>query len=190
MNATVDFEQLVAQRISHIQVRGEGIVTSILNDDLVGRTHQRFVLELARHKTVLVLNNIDIFPRLSPLEVGDRVEFFGEYVWNRHGGIIHWTHADPNGVHGDGYVRVTAGSFDENSYPIPLGTYRHYKGNLYAVIGFAIHSETLEDMVIYKALYGEMQSWVRSLSMWEETVEVDGQKHKRFEAVDIGVIKK
>jgi hypothetical protein len=39
--------------------------------------------------------------------------------------------------------------------PIPLGTYRHYKGNLYEVVGFAKHSETLEDMVVYKALYGE-----------------------------------
>ena len=49
--------------------------------------------------------------------------------------------------------------------PIPLGIYRHYKGNRYKVIGFAKHSETLEDMVIYKALYGERGTWVRPLSM-------------------------
>jgi len=65
--------------------------------------------------------------------------------------------------------------------PILLGVYRHYKGNRYEVIGFAKHSETLEDMVIYKALYGERKAWVRPLSMWENEVEVDGKTVKRFE---------
>ena len=54
---------------------------------------------------------------------------------------------------------------------IRLGMYRHYKGNVYEVIGFAKHSETLEDMVIYKALYGEGGIWVRPLSKWGELVE-------------------
>jgi len=67
--------------------------------------------------------------------------------------------------------------------PIPLGPYRHFKGNLYEVVGFAVHSETLEDMVIYKPLYGEGNIWVRPLSMWEELVEVDGAKVKRFSRV-------
>ena len=67
--------------------------------------------------------------------------------------------------------------------PIPLGTYRHYKGNLYEVIGFAKHSETLEDMVIYKAPYGERGTWVRPLSMWDNPIEVDGKTVKRFEYV-------
>jgi len=183
MNATVSFAELVSRKISHIQVKGEGIVASILNDDLAGSKHQRFVLELALHKTVLVLNNIDIFPRLSPLEIGDRVEFYGEYIWNRHGGIIHWTHHDPKGIRDDGYVKVLANDRGSGSDPIPLGIYRHYKGNLYEVTGFAIHSETLEDMVIYKALYSEMKIWVRPLSMWEELVEADGKTVKRFEAI-------
>ena len=65
--------------------------------------------------------------------------------------------------------------------PIPLGIYRHYKGNRYEVIGFAKHSETLEDMVIYKALYGEYGTWVRPLSMWENSIEFDGRTVKRFE---------
>ena len=65
--------------------------------------------------------------------------------------------------------------------PIKPGIYRHYKGNQYEVIGFAKHSETVEDMVIYKALYGEGGTWVRPLSMWEELVEVNGQIMKRFE---------
>ena len=64
---------------------------------------------------------------------------------------------------------------------IPLGIYRHYKGNKYEVIGFAKHSETLEDMVIYKALYGDGGTWVRPFSMWENLIEVDGKTVKRFE---------
>ena len=66
---------------------------------------------------------------------------------------------------------------------IPLGVYRHYKGNQYEVIGFAKHSETLEDMVIYKALYGEREVWVRPLSMWDNLVEIDDKTVKRFEYV-------
>ena len=53
---------------------------------------------------------------------------------------------------------------------ISLGKYRHYKGNLYEVTGFATHSETLEKMVIYKALYGDGEIWVRPSSMWNEGV--------------------
>jgi len=67
--------------------------------------------------------------------------------------------------------------------PIPLGIYRHYKGNHYEVVGFARHSETLEDMVIYKALYGENATWVRPLSMWDDLIEVGGRTVKRFEYV-------
>ncbi|MDR2558123.1 MAG: DUF1653 domain-containing protein [Oscillospiraceae bacterium] len=67
--------------------------------------------------------------------------------------------------------------------PILLGVYKHYKGNKYEVVGFAKHSENLEDVVIYKALYGSKQTWVRPLSMWEETIEVDGKTVKRFEYI-------
>ena len=67
---------------------------------------------------------------------------------------------------------------------IPLGLYRHYKGNHYEVIGFATHSETLEDMVVYKALYGEGGTWVRPLSMWENPIEVDGKTVKRFDNIE------
>ena len=63
---------------------------------------------------------------------------------------------------------------------IKLGKYRHYKGNEYEVIGVAKHSETLEPMVVYKALYGEGQIWVRPAHMWNETVIVNGVELKRF----------
>ena len=64
---------------------------------------------------------------------------------------------------------------------VPAGIYRHYKGNRYEVLGTAIHSETLEPMVIYRALYGTMETWVRPLAMWHENVHVDGKTVRRFE---------
>ena len=63
---------------------------------------------------------------------------------------------------------------------IQLGKYRHFKGGMYEVIALAKHSETLEELVVYKALYGEGKVWVRPLAMWEETVVVDGKKIPRF----------
>ena len=63
---------------------------------------------------------------------------------------------------------------------IKPGIYRHFKGNKYQVIGTAKHSETLEEMVVYRALYGEFGLWVRPASMWEETVERDGKTYQRF----------
>ena len=62
-----------------------------------------------------------------------------------------------------------------------LGKYRHYKGKEYEVIGVAKHSETLEEVVVYRALYGEFGLWVRPKKMFEETIEVDGKKVLRFE---------
>lgn len=64
-----------------------------------------------------------------------------------------------------------------------LGKYRHYKGNEYEVLGVANHSETLEKMVVYRALYGENEIWVRPLYMWDEEVEVNGKNVKRFEFI-------
>lgn len=66
---------------------------------------------------------------------------------------------------------------------IKIGKYRHFKGNEYEVICVARHSETLEDMVVYKALYGEGGIWVRPMKMWNETVEVNGNKISRFKYI-------
>ena len=60
------------------------------------------------------------------------------------------------------------------------GKYRHYKGNEYELVGIANHSETLEKMVVYRALYGAGELWVRPLSMWSETVVVGGVAVSRF----------
>lgn len=65
-------------------------------------------------------------------------------------------------------------------HEIKKGRYRHFKGKEYEVLGVAKHSETLEDMVVYRALYGECGLWVRPAKMWTETVERDGNVYKRF----------
>jgi len=71
-------------------------------------------------------------------------------------------------------------TYEEAIKSIPTGKYRHYKGNEYEVIGIAKHSETLEPMVVYRALYGEGGLWVRPAGMWNETVK-DGKR--RFEKI-------
>lgn len=67
---------------------------------------------------------------------------------------------------------------------IKLGKYKHFKGNEYEVIGIAKHSETLAEMVVYRALYGDGEIWVRPAEMWNETVERDGKVFKRFEYIE------
>jgi hypothetical protein len=64
---------------------------------------------------------------------------------------------------------------------LKLGKYRHYKGKSYEVIGVAKHSETLEELVVYRALYGNHDLWVRPLKMFTEEVEINGKKMPRFE---------
>lgn len=63
---------------------------------------------------------------------------------------------------------------------IKLGKYRHFKGNEYEVLAIAKHSETEEELVVYRALYGEGQVWVRPISMWNEKVEREGKIYDRF----------
>lgn len=69
------------------------------------------------------------------------------------------------------------------------GLYEHYKGNKYQVLGVAIHSESLEELVIYKALYGEGLTWVRPLKMFLETVKVNGEVKPRFRFMGVKVEK-
>ena len=69
---------------------------------------------------------------------------------------------------------------------IKPGIYRHFKGNRYRVIGMAKHSETLEEMVVYQALYGAHGIWVRPAAMWNEMVIRDGVTHRRFTYIGEG----
>jgi hypothetical protein len=70
-----------------------------------------------------------------------------------------------------------------NNATIRPGRYRHYKGNFYEVIGMARHSETEEEMVVYRCLYGDHSLWVRPLALFMDTVTVDGREVPRFALV-------
>ena len=98
-------ENAFAQRISKLQVTGQGTVVKVLRDDGNGSRHQRFIVRLDSGRTVLVAHNIDLAPRIDALRAGDTVAFYGEYEWNPKGGVIHWTHRDPQGRHPAGWIR-------------------------------------------------------------------------------------
>ncbi len=89
-------------------VTGEGRVTRVLADDLVPPCHQRFVVADSEGRTVLVVNNIDEWPRLPDVKTGDRVAFRGEFVDNPQGGLVHWTHPDKSRRRIGGWVKKVA----------------------------------------------------------------------------------
>ena len=100
----IALQQAFQNRQGDLQIGGSGKVIKILPDDLTGSRHQRFILKLATGQTLLVAHNIDLAPRINSINVGDQVDFYGEYEWNSKGGVIHWTHHDPNGRHEEGWL--------------------------------------------------------------------------------------
>jgi Protein of unknown function (DUF3465) len=98
-------KQAFQNQQSGLQVQGRGIVKRVLSDDVNGDRHQRFILQLGSKQTLLIAHNIDIAPRLKGLKSGDKVTFYGLYEWNNKGGLIHWTHHDPDGIHVRGWLR-------------------------------------------------------------------------------------
>jgi len=104
VNTDAQLGQLFSSQTSDVQVQGVGWVTRLLADDNEGSRHQRFILQLASGQTLLVAHNIDLAPKLQGLQVGDRVGFYGEYVYTAQGGTIHWTHHDPAGKHVAGWL--------------------------------------------------------------------------------------
>ena len=98
-------EQAFQSQQSDVQVEGSGTVTRVLSDDNEGSRHQRFILELSSGRTLLIAHNIDLAPRIPSLEAGDPVEFCGEYEWNSKGGVLHWTHHDPQGRRPAGWLK-------------------------------------------------------------------------------------
>ncbi len=90
---------------NNLQVHGSGKVKKLLSDDNTGSRHQRFILELSSKQTLLISHNIDLSTKIDILQINDIVEFYGVYEWNEKGGVIHWTHDDPNGIHENGWLK-------------------------------------------------------------------------------------
>ncbi|MDR2266779.1 MAG: DUF1653 domain-containing protein [Christensenellaceae bacterium] len=175
MNAIVSFDELYNKQVSRIHVCGEGIVSNILNDDLSGHKHQRFIVRLGEHKTLMILNNIDIFPRLDPLDIGDKVSFSGEYIWNRHGGLVHWTHEDPKGCRKGGYVKIVSESSHllGNVDKVVSAKYRGEDNKIYNVICQAKHVETGCDLVVYTCSDDDLVIWVCSSASWKGYTRIE-----------------
>jgi hypothetical protein len=90
---------------SDIFVEGAGVVKKLLADDNKGSRHQKFLVSISPEQTLLFAHNIDLAPRVENLQIGDAMTFKGEYVYNPKGGIMHWTHHDPDGNQAGGWIK-------------------------------------------------------------------------------------
>lgn len=90
---------------SDVMVEGGGKIIKLLRDDNDGSRHQKLLVRLASGQTILIAHNIDLAPRIDNLQLGDHIEFKGEYEYNPQGGVIHWTHHDPQGQHEGGWLK-------------------------------------------------------------------------------------
>ncbi|MBP8071323.1 MAG: DUF3465 domain-containing protein [Acinetobacter sp.] len=98
-------QQAFDRHQSNVQVQSVGRVKAVLADDNEGSRHQKFILGLENGLTVLVAHNIDLAPRIKNIQKGDTVEFYGEYEYTEKGGVIHWTHHDPQNRHVGGWLK-------------------------------------------------------------------------------------
>ncbi len=92
-------------RRSHVWLEAAGVVERVLPDDRAGSWHQRFIVGLEGGHTLLVTHNIDLALRV-PVARGDSVQLRGEYEWTEQGGVVHWTHHDPDGRMPGGWIRT------------------------------------------------------------------------------------
>ena len=104
-------ENAFKNHASNVQVEGQGKVVKILPDDNNGSRHQLFIVRLSSGQTLLIAHNIDLAPRVFSLRKGKVVSFAGEYEWNPKGGVIHWTHRDPEGRHPAGWIKYNGQIF-------------------------------------------------------------------------------
>ena len=102
---------LYSAKISDAQVQDNGKVVKILADDNRGSRHQKFLVRIASGQTLLFAHNIDLAPRIDDIQVGDFISFRGEYVYNPKGGVVHWTHLDPQGRHYGGWIKHNGNTY-------------------------------------------------------------------------------
>lgn len=100
-------KEAFAEQLNDVQVQAIGKLKKILPDDNEGSRHQRFIVELSTGDTILIAHNIDLAPRVENLSIGDNIEFYGVYEYNPQGGVVHWTHHDPQGQHIGGWLVET-----------------------------------------------------------------------------------
>lgn len=98
------FQDAFENNKSNIQVKQIGEIIKVLSDDNDGARHQRMIVRLSNDQTLLIAHNIDLAPRVPNPQAGKSIKFYGEYEWNAEGGVIHWTHIDPEGAHIDGWL--------------------------------------------------------------------------------------
>ena len=89
---------------SNFQVKQSGRIIKILPDDRHSPRHQRFIVQLDSGQKLLLAHNIELASRVEGLKEGASILFCGEYEWNNKGGVIHWTHHDPKGIHPPGWL--------------------------------------------------------------------------------------
>ena len=82
-----------------------GSILRLLRDDNEGSRHQKFIVQISPELSILIAHNIDLAPRINSLKEGDHIEFKGEYEWSSKGGVVHWTHHDPQGTHSGGWIK-------------------------------------------------------------------------------------
>jgi hypothetical protein len=99
-----EIEQAFRNQRSNLQITQQGTIIAVLSDDTEGDRHQRMIVKLGNGQTLLIAHNIDLAPRIPDPATGETLRFHGEYGWNGEGGVVHWTHKDPDGVHPDGWL--------------------------------------------------------------------------------------
>jgi len=104
-NAVAEREPDLTREASGTPLRVTGRVQRLLADDREGSPHQKFIIATDSGITLLIAHNIALAPRLDGIATGATVEVLGEYEWNDKGGLIHWTHKDPQGKHMAGYIQ-------------------------------------------------------------------------------------
>ena len=90
----------------------EGTVVRILSDDTEGDKHQRFIVEKEDGRTLLIAHNIDMAPRLFDINIGKRITVTGDFEGNEKGGLIHWTHKDPDHEREGGWIDYQGRRFE------------------------------------------------------------------------------
>ena len=107
--ASRDLNAVIEQQRSDVMVEFEAVVERLLADDNKGSRHQKFIVKNGLN-TILIAHNIDLAQRV-PLNKGDVVKIRGEYEWNEKGGVVHWTHHDPQQRHEEGWIEHQGNKF-------------------------------------------------------------------------------